>query len=59
LLIGGEAKGLRPLVKKHCDFLVAIPHARAFNSLNASVAAALAMFEAYRQRWQVGRATQP
>lgn len=50
LIIGGEEKGLRPLVTHHCDFLVSIPHARAFNSLNASVAAALAIFEAYRQR---------
>jgi 23S rRNA (guanosine2251-2'-O)-methyltransferase len=52
LIIGGEEKGLRPLVKRHCDFLVSIPHARAFNSLNASVAAALAIFETYRQRSQ-------
>ena len=50
LIIGGEEKGLRPLVTRHCDFLVSIPHARVFNSLNASVAAALAIFEAYRQR---------
>ena len=50
LIIGGEAKGLRPLVKRHCDYLVSIPHDRDFNSLNASVAAALAMYEAYRQR---------
>lgn len=50
LIIGGEKKGLRPLVTRHCDFLVSIPHARAFNSLNASVAAALAIFETYRQR---------
>ena len=53
MVVGGEEKGLRPLVKRHCDFLVAIPHARSFNSLNASVAAALAMFEAYRQRSQI------
>jgi 23S rRNA (guanosine2251-2'-O)-methyltransferase len=53
MVVGGEEKGLRPLVKRHCDFLVAIPHARAFNSLNASVAAALAMYEAYRQRSQI------
>jgi 23S rRNA (guanosine2251-2'-O)-methyltransferase len=52
LVVGGEEKGLRPLVKRHCDFQVAIPHARPFNSLNASVAAALAIFEAYRQRSQ-------
>ena len=50
LLVGGEGKGLRPLVKRHCDFRVAIPHARAFNSLNASVAAGLAIYEAFRQR---------
>jgi 23S rRNA (guanosine2251-2'-O)-methyltransferase len=50
LVVGGEEKGLRPLVRRHCDFLVAIPHARDFNSLNASVAAGLAMFETYRQR---------
>lgn len=50
LIIGGEAKGLRPLVRRHCDFLVSIPHARVFNSLNASVAAALAIYETYRQR---------
>jgi len=56
LIIGGEEKGLRPLVTRHCDFLVSIPHARAFNSLNASVAAALAIFEAYRQRSQAGGA---
>jgi len=56
LIIGGEEKGLRPLVTRHCDFLVSIPHARPFNSLNASVAAALAIFEAYRQRSQAGGA---
>ena len=54
LIIGGEEKGLRSLVTRHCDFLVSIPHARAFNSLNASVAAALAIFEAYRQKSQLG-----
>jgi 23S rRNA (guanosine2251-2'-O)-methyltransferase len=57
LIVGGEDKGLRPLVKRQCDFLVSIPHARAFDSLNASVAAALAIFEAYRQRWQAGEKT--
>lgn len=50
LLVGGEDKGLRPLVKRHCDFRVSIPHARPFNSLNASVAAGLAIYEAFRQR---------
>jgi 23S rRNA (guanosine2251-2'-O)-methyltransferase len=55
LVVGGEDRGVRPLVKRHCDFRVAIPHARAFNSLNASVAAALAMYEVFRQRSRAGR----
>jgi len=50
LVIGGEEKGIRPLVKKHCDSLVSIPQNRAVDSLNASVAAAVAMYEAFRQR---------
>ncbi len=50
LVLGGEQKGIRRLVKKHCDFLVSIPQQGAFNSLNASVAAAIAMYETFRQR---------
>ena len=50
LVLGGEQKGIRRLVKKHCDFLVSIPQQGTFNSLNASVAAAVAMYEAFRQR---------
>ena len=50
LVIGGEQKGIRRLVKKNCDFLVSIPQQGEFNSLNASVAAAVAMYEAFRQR---------
>ena len=50
LVIGGEQKGIRRLVKKKCDFLVSIPQQGALNSLNASVAAAVAMYEAFRQR---------
>ncbi len=49
LVIGSEGKGIRPLVKKHCDHLVTIPMATDFDSLNASVAAALVMFEVVRQ----------
>jgi 23S rRNA (guanosine2251-2'-O)-methyltransferase len=51
LVIGGEDQGLRRLVKAHCDVRVAIPQARVFDSLNASVAAALVIYEVYRQRW--------
>ena len=50
LVIGGEGKGVRPLVKKNCDCLVSIPQQGAVASLNASVAGAVVMYEAYRQR---------
>ena len=50
IVIGGEEKGIRPLVRKNCDFLVSIPQIGQVNSLNASVAAAIAMYEAFRQR---------
>lgn len=50
IVLGGEQKGIRPLVKKYCDFLVSIPQLGAVDSLNASVAAAVAMYEALRQR---------
>jgi 23S rRNA (guanosine2251-2'-O)-methyltransferase len=50
LVIGGEEKGIRRLVQKNCDFLVSIPQQGGLNSLNASVAAAVAMYEVFRQR---------
>lgn len=50
LVIGGEENGIRPLVRSHCDFLLAIPMAGKLNSLNASVAAGVILFEAVRQR---------
>ena len=50
IVIGGEEKGIRPLVKKHCDYLVSIPQSGAVNSLNASVAGAVVMYEVLRQR---------
>ena len=50
LVIGGEEKGIRPLVKKNCDVLLSIPQSGRVGSLNASVAAAIAMYEVYRQR---------
>jgi 23S rRNA (guanosine2251-2'-O)-methyltransferase len=52
LVVGGEGKGLRPLVRKRCDWLVRIPLAAGMESLNVSVAAAVALFEAVRQRQQ-------
>lgn len=50
LVIGGEARGLRPIVQRACDHLVRIPMAPGAESLNASVAAALVLYEAFRQR---------
>ena len=50
LVVGGEGKGIRPLVKKTCDLLISIPQEGAVSSLNASVAGAVVMYEAFRQR---------
>ena len=50
LIVGGEQRGIRPLVKKNCDMLMSIPQSGRVESLNASVAAAIAMYEVYRQR---------
>ncbi len=50
LVIGNEGKGIRRLVKEYCDFLVKIPMAGSFDSLNASVAGALLMYEVFRKR---------
>ncbi len=56
LVIGGEEKGVRPLVKKNCDLLLSIPQSGPVESLNASVAAAVAMYEVYRQRLDINSA---
>jgi len=50
LVVGGEGRGLRPLVRKCCDFLVRIPQRGPVGSLNASAAGAVAVYEAFRQR---------
>jgi len=50
IVIGSEGKGLSDLVKKKCDYLAAIPMRGKISSLNASVAAALVMYEASKQR---------
>jgi 23S rRNA (guanosine2251-2'-O)-methyltransferase len=50
LVVGSEEKGLRPLVAEQCDLHIAIPMQSALDSLNASVAAGIILFEAVRQR---------
>src|SRR6185437_11781375 len=50
LVVGGEGRGLHELTRKRCDALVSIPLAAGIESLNAGVAAGLALFEAARQR---------
>lgn len=55
LVLGSEAKGIRPLVKKKCDFLVTIPLAGDFDSLNVSVAAGIIQYEILCQRDKAGK----
>jgi len=50
LLVGAEGAGLSQLVKRECDYLVRIPMHGKIASLNASVAAAVLMYEVLRQR---------
>lgn len=50
LVIGSEGHGMTRLVKEQCDFIVSLPMVGHINSLNASVAGSLLMYEALRQR---------
>ncbi len=50
IVIGSEGDGMGRLVREQCDFLVSIPMKGKINSLNASAAAAIVLYEAVRQR---------
>jgi 23S rRNA (guanosine2251-2'-O)-methyltransferase len=54
LVIGSEGKGMGRLIREKCDFLIQLPMAGKVTSLNASVAAALLMYEVYRKRHPLG-----
>lgn len=55
LVVGSEGRGLRRLVAERCQALARLPRAGPLGSLNASVACALALYEAYAQRSHGGR----
>jgi 23S rRNA (guanosine2251-2'-O)-methyltransferase len=55
LVVGSEAEGMRRTVKEHCDHIIKLPMQGKVNSLNASVAAGIIIFEIMRQRMQMGK----
>ena len=59
LVLGSEGTGLHDLVKRTCDYLLRIPMAGSVPSLNVSVAGAVVMFEAMRQRRGITGAARP
>lgn len=59
IVVGGEHRGVRRLVRETCDFLVSIPMPGPTSSLNASVAAAILLYEALRQRRTTAEAGGP
>lgn len=59
LVLGGEGKGIRRLVKEHCDHVVSLPVFGQVSSLNVSVAAGIALYEAVRQRGTVPTMARP
>lgn len=55
IVLGGEDRGLRRLVKEHCDYLVNIPMYGVVGSMNASAALAVVLYEVRRQRHKASR----
>ncbi len=50
IVVGSEGGGLRRLVREHCDWLMSLPMRGQINSLNAAVAASVALYEVLEQR---------
>jgi 23S rRNA (guanosine2251-2'-O)-methyltransferase len=59
LVLGGEGRGIRRLVREHCDHLAALPLFGHVGSLNVSVAAGVALYEVVRQRGTVPSHVRP
>jgi 23S rRNA (guanosine2251-2'-O)-methyltransferase len=59
LVLGGEGRGIRRLVREHCDHLVSLPLFGHVGSLNVSVAAGVALYEVIRQRGAVPSHVRP
>jgi 23S rRNA (guanosine2251-2'-O)-methyltransferase len=53
LVLGSEGRGIRPLIRKKCDFLISIPMRGEVASLNVSVAAGVILYEIFR-KWEKG-----
>ena len=53
LVIGSEGNGVSRLVKEECDFVAALPMRGQINSLNASVAGGVILYEIARQKMQL------
>ena len=51
IIIGSEGKGMHRIVKESCDFIVSIPTTEIIDSLNASTAASIAMWEIYKKKF--------
>ena len=51
IIIGNEGKGMSDLIRKNCDFIASIPMYGKVNSLNASVATGIIIFEALKERF--------
>ncbi|WP_267901021.1 23S rRNA (guanosine(2251)-2'-O)-methyltransferase RlmB [Cohnella endophytica] len=56
IVIGNEGQGLSRLVKERCDFILSLPMVGQINSLNASVATGVILYEVVRQRQQASKA---
>lgn len=55
VVLGAEGAGIRPLIRRECDFLVSIPMRGKIASLNVAVAGGVFLYELLRQRVQVGQ----